>query len=100
MGQKDLTEKNLQYYPDVFADILNALLYAGKQMISAGELQPAPTETMYYSQQGGLRNQFHDVSKFVSRQGHILAQYTLENETKASRKMIFRRLGYEGAVYL
>lgn len=99
MGQKDLTEKNLQYYPDVFADILNALLYDGKPMIAAEELQPAPTETLYYSQKGGLRNQFHDVSKFVSRHGSILAQYTLENETKASRKMIFRRLGYEGAVY-
>lgn len=99
MGQKDLSEKNLQYYPDVFADILNALLYGGKPMIAAEELQPAPTETLYYSQKGRLRNQFHDVSKFVSRQGNILAQYTLENETQASRKMIFRRIGYEGAVY-
>lgn len=99
MGQKDLTEKNLQYYPDVFADILNALLYDGKQMIAAKELQPAPTETLYRSHKGGLRNQFHDVSKFVFRQGSILIQYTLENETKTSRKMIFRRAGYEGAVY-
>lgn len=99
MGQKDLSEKNLQYYPDVFADILNALLYGGKPMIAAEELQPAPTETLYYSQKGRLRNQFHDVSKFVSRQGNILAQYTLENETQASQKMIFRRIGYEGAVY-
>ena len=26
MGQKDLTEKNLEFYPDVFADIFNALM--------------------------------------------------------------------------
>lgn len=99
MGQKDLSEKNLQYYPDVFADIVNALLYDGQPHIAAKELQPAPTETLYYSRDGTLRNQFHDVSKFVVRHGSIVTQYTLENETKANRKMIFRRIGYEGAVY-
>ena len=99
MGQKDLTEKNLEYYPDVFADIVNALLYPGNQVVNAKELLPAPTETMYYSQRGKLRNQFHDVSKIATKHGVTQIQYTLENETKASRKMIFRRIGYEGAVY-
>ena len=47
MGQKDLTQKNLEQYPDVFADIINALLYNGKQMILSTSLQPAPTETFY-----------------------------------------------------
>ena len=32
MGQKDLTQKNLEHYPDVFADVINALLYQGKQV--------------------------------------------------------------------
>ena len=99
MGQKDLTEKNLEYYPDVFADIVNALLYQGNQIVNSNELLPAPTETMYYSQSGKLRNQFHDVSKFATKHGTIQVQYTLENETRAARKMIFRRIGYEGAVY-
>ena len=49
MGQKDLTQKNLEYYPDVFADILNALLYEGKQVVQPDKLQPAPTETIYPS---------------------------------------------------
>lgn len=99
MRQKDLTEKNLEYYPDVFADIVNALLYQGNQIVNSNELLPAPTETMYYSQRGRLRNQFHDVSKFATKHGVIQIQYTLENETRAARKMIFRRIGYEGAVY-
>ena len=30
MGQKDLTQKGLEAYPDVFADIINALLHGGK----------------------------------------------------------------------
>ena len=33
MGQKDVTEKLLEDYNDVFADILNVLLFDGKQVI-------------------------------------------------------------------
>ena len=78
MGQKDLTQKNLEYYPDVFADIMNALLYEGKQVVQPAELQPAPTETIYHSKKGNLRNQFHDVSKYEMREGIIRLQYTIE----------------------
>ena len=99
MGQKDLTEKNLEFYPDVFADIFNALLYHGKQVLHPTELQAAPTETLYTRQNGILHNQFHDVSKYVMRDGTIEMQYTLENETKAKRKTVLRKAGYEGAVY-
>ncbi len=99
MGQKDLSEKNLEFFPDVFADLINALLYEGKTVLDAGSLQPAPTETLYKAQSAKLRNQFHDVSKYHMKDGKIHLQYTLENETKANRKMIFRKIGYEGAVY-
>ncbi len=99
MGQKDLTEKNLEYYPDVFADILNALLYRGEQVVSATELQSAPTETLYPDSNNDLHNQFHDVSKYVIHNGCIKMQYTLENETRAKRKTVLRKAGYQGAVY-
>ena len=32
MGQKDLTGKNFMLYPDIYADTLNALAYAGKDL--------------------------------------------------------------------
>lgn len=99
MGQKDLTEKNLEFYPDVFADVLNSLLYQGKQVVTPEDLQAAPTETLYSGRDGSLRNQFHDVSKFVMKNGHIKMQYTIENETKAKKKAVLRKAGYEGAVY-
>ncbi len=99
MAQKDLTEKNLEYYPDVFADTVNALLYEGKMIIKSQNLQPAPTETIYSGKEKGLRNQFHDVSKYEMLNGKIKVQYTLENESKCNRKMILRKAGYEGAVY-
>ena len=36
MGQKDIAEKYLENYNDVFADIINVLLAKGKQPDSAG----------------------------------------------------------------
>ena len=36
MGEKDITEKILEDYPDVFADIFNTLLFHGKREIATG----------------------------------------------------------------
>ena len=33
MGEKDITEKLLEDYPDVFADIFNVLLFDGEKLI-------------------------------------------------------------------
>lgn len=99
MGQKDLSEKNLEYYPDVFADTVNALIYEGESVVNPHSLKPAPTETLYHGKTGKLRNQFQDVSKYQMQGQSIHIQYTLENESKANRKMLFRRIGYEGAAY-
>lgn len=99
MGTKDLSEKHLESYPDVFADVVNALIYQGKQIVNPEELQAAPTETLYPGKEETLRNQFHDVSKYVVRDGEIALQYTIENETRANRKMVLRKAGYQGAVY-
>ncbi len=99
MGQKDLTEKSLESYPDVFVDTINALLYHGKAIVEAAELQPAPTETLYPGRNGELHSQFHDISKYVVKEGRIKVQYTLENETGAKRKTVLRKAGYEGAIY-
>lgn len=99
MAQKDLSEKNLEAYPDVFADTVNALLYQGEQIVCAENLQSAPTETFYKSNGGRLRNQFHDVSKYEMHHNKIKMQYTLENETSIKRKIILRKAGYEGAIY-
>lgn len=99
MGQNDLTEKSLEFFPDVFADTVNALLYQGEQVVLAENLQAAPTETLYKSKKGILRNQFHDVSKYEMKNGNINVQYTLENETTIKSRNVLRKAGYQGAVY-
>lgn len=99
MGQKDLVSKQLENYPDVFADIVNALVYDGNRVVVEAELISAPTESLYRGGKGELRNQFHDVSKYQVVNGEKQVQYTLENEVSAKRKTIFRKAGYVGAVY-
>ena len=81
MGQKDLTQKNLEYYPDVFADILNALLYEGKQVVQPDKLQPAPTETIYPSL---------NWRKGRSKEELRCVNYWINMKTEVSRK-VFRK---------
>ena len=75
MGQKDLSQKDLEFYPDVFADTMNALMYDGKTVVHSENLQPAPTETLYAGAEKDLRNQFHDVSKYEMQGERIKLQY-------------------------
>ena len=51
MGEKDITEKILADYNDVFADIMNELLFAGEQRI-------LPEDSMPDSRRHWLKFQF------------------------------------------
>lgn len=99
MGQKDLTEKNFLMYQDIYADTLNVLAYAGREVVLANELFPAPTESFYQADREKLANQFNDVSMYEMRNGSIRVQYILENEVRAKPRTILRKAGYEGALY-
>ena len=47
MGEKDITEKNLEAWNDVFADIVNVLLFDGKRLIKEQELEAATKDSMF-----------------------------------------------------
>lgn len=98
-GTKRFDAKNLEFYPDVFADIINALLYKGEPVVKSEELMAAPTENLYLGKEGDIRNLYQDISKYVVENGKIKAQYSVENEIQAKKKMVLRKAGYEGAVY-
>lgn len=83
----------------------------GEQIVSPGQLQPAPTESLYEGMTedsgkeanqgkcGKLRNQHNDVSKYEMEGRNIKMQYILENESSEDYRLILRKAGYEGAVY-
>lgn len=96
---KDVTQKNLESFPDVTANILNVFIYGGKQTVQAECLYSTPTETEYTAPGSVLRNQLEDVSKYVMQDGKIRVQYLLANQSNIDSRMILRKAGYVGAVY-
>lgn len=62
MGQKDMTEKLLEDYNDVFADIYNVLVFK-KDVIDESRLRDGTTESVYKAEDGVYREQRRDVMK-------------------------------------
>ena len=99
MGVKDLTQKQLAEYEDIFADIINVLLLGGKRLIKPNELKPAKRDSLYKDKSMKLRMQERDIAKFWEKGGIRLAFIGLEDQTKIHRAMPLRVIGYDGAVY-
>ena len=98
MADKDMTEKTLEAYNDVFADIVNVLLFDGKQVIHEDELEDETPRSIYKAD-GELHEQERDVAKFWKNCGVRIALYGLENQTNIDVDIPFRVISYDGAAY-
>ena len=63
IGWKGLDGKTLEAFNDVFADIINGLLFNGKQVLHQESLIDAQTFSMYKND-GKLHHQDRDVAKY------------------------------------
>ena len=45
--KKDTVEKEFIAFPDIAADVINVLLYQGKEVVKSENLLAGPTETIY-----------------------------------------------------
>ena len=98
MAEKDIAEKILEAYNEVFADIVNVLLFNGKEVIKPDELvEQAPRAA--YKADGRLREIERDVAKRWTKQNIHIACIGLENQTTVDRDMPLRVIGYDGAEY-
>ena len=99
MGGKDIAEKALEEYDDVFSDIVNVLLFGGEQLVKEDELTEAAPLSVYKDDGGRLREQERDISKFW-KDGRIrICLYGLENQTDIDVDMPLRVISYDGAGY-
>lgn len=98
MGQKDITEKALIQLNDVFADIVNNLIFEGKQTVGENELESAETHSVYQGETT-FRELERDVSKFWKEKNIRIAMLGIENETVPKNDMPLRVIGYDGAAY-
>lgn len=97
MAEKDVTEKILMFYADVFADCINTLVYHGERGLNPEDTQPAPTESFYKGKK--THNQFCDASRYLTENGRIVLQYIIENETRLEERQILRTISYQGGSY-
>lgn len=99
MGQKDKVEKLLEDYPDVFADIINVLIYDGKQVIKPQELSETKVKSQYKAADDSLHKQERDILKVWEKGKDYKVIFGIENQTNTDKQMSFRVIGYDGASY-
>lgn len=99
MGDKDKTEKLFVGCRDVFAELVNVLIYQGAGPLEETAMLPGPTESVFPREGRGLHSQFQDYSMYDMGGGAPRALYTIENQGGVDRQMPLRCAGYEGAAY-
>ena len=98
MGEKDIAEKVLEDYDDVFADIVNVLLFGGERIVKEEELE-STKDMSQYKADGRLHELERDVTKLWRKNRIRIALFGMENQTDIDGDMVLRVLGYEGASY-
>lgn len=98
MGEKDIAEKNLEAFNDVFADIVNVLLFKGNKLMKEKDLESAVKDSMFKAD-GKIHQQERDVSKFWKNGEVRISIFGFENQTKQDPKMPLRVISYDGASY-
>ena len=98
MAEKDMTEKTLEAYNDVFADLLNVLLFGGRRIVKEEDLEDETPRSMYKAD-GKLHEEERDIAKRWKDCGVRIALFGIENQTEPEGNMPIRVIGYDGAAY-
>ena len=98
MNGKDITQKMLERYNDVFADIVNVLLFNGKRIVDEDALIDTPVDSTLKID-GEIHSQDRDVAKYWKNSQINIALFGLENQTVPDKLMPMRVIGYDGAEY-
>lgn len=98
MKDKDIAEKILEDYPDVFADIVNGFLFQGNAVVKPEELEDMQLRSAYRAELK-LHDMERDVAKRWKKNGIRIACVGFENQTAPDSRMVLRILGYDGAEY-
>jgi len=98
MAEKDISEKNLEAYNDVFADVVNVFLFKGEQVVKEEELQDTQLQNQFKFE-NKLHEENRDVSKYWGKSKIRIAFLGLENQTEVDKDMPLRVLAYDGEAY-
>ena len=81
MKEKDITEKKLLSYNDVFADVINGTIFEGREIVKSEELTDANPVTQFKDDKNTHREQIRDVAKLWEKKGVIFSFIGIENQT-------------------
>ena len=98
MGEKDIIEKTLESYNDVFADIFNVLLFNGEEVIKEDDLTAATPYSMFKADDK-LHEQARDVAKYWNNTIFQLSMFGIENQSCVDKTMPLRVFSYDGAAF-
>ena len=98
MAEKDYSEKKLEEFNDVFADIVNVLLFNGERRVKEEELETGMARTSYRVE-GKHEEQERDVIKYWQDGQFRIAAYAFENQTGEDEHFPVRGIAYDGANY-
>ncbi len=98
MGQKDIAEKTLEEYNDVFADIVNGFVFKGKKVVKEDDLTDESNLSTFRKSKK-IHQQERDVSKIWKKNNIRIALWGIENQTKPDPYMPLRVIAYDGASY-
>ena len=97
-NEKDIAEKNLESYNDIFADIANVFLFDGEQVVKETELVDESTEGIL-KVDGKLHEEVRDVAKSWIFGNIRLLLLGYENQTARQAIISFRTAAYDGESY-
>ena len=100
MGAKDLAEKNLLQYKDVFSDIVNVNLFGGRCYVSAKELSREPGELITKAVSDDKFCQLQMDVPMKCKKDNINFFLCLENQSDKNNVMPVRDMGYQHAKYM
>ena len=98
MGQKDITQKTLESHNDVFADIINGIVFDGNDVVKEDELFDTPDMSSFRAGKK-ITNQERDVTKLWKENNIRIALWGVENQTNPEKNMPLRVISYDGASY-
>ncbi len=99
MGQADLSSNSLISHSDVFADIINAIVYEGRQVLDAQNLKPYYLNKSVHKNSNMLKGLYRDNCMEDMRSGIRYALWGIENQNGIDRAIPFRIMGYDFSTY-
>ena len=100
LGAKDLAEKNLLQYKDVFSDIVNVNLFGGRCYVSAEELSREPGELITKAVSDDKLWQLQMDVPMKCKKNNRSFFLCLENQSDKNNVMPVRDMGYQHAKYM